>query len=145
MGYKSIGRQIQLAREQAGYNQEQLAAKIGCSQSTLSNYEKGKRRVYLAQLQKIAEVLHKPVDYFLQPEEYFGDDWDKQDDGHQIIDVHPHEVNKITHTPTLQKAAAVSVEEQTLLLSYRSLSEEEKKLALDFVIWLKNREVAKNG
>ncbi len=55
MGYKSIGKRLQMAREDAGYSQEQLAALIGCSQSTLSNYEKGKRRIYLAQLEKIAK------------------------------------------------------------------------------------------
>ena len=40
-------------------NQEQLAGILGCSQPTLSNYEKGKSRIYLAQLQKVADALNK--------------------------------------------------------------------------------------
>lgn len=66
MSYKKLGKRIQLAREDAGLNQEQLARMLGCSQPTLSNYEKGKSRVYLAQLQKLAELLNKPASYFLE-------------------------------------------------------------------------------
>ena len=46
MGYKEIGRKIQKAREEAGLNQEELAARIGLSQATLSNYELGKPLQY---------------------------------------------------------------------------------------------------
>lgn len=66
MGYKEIGKKLQMAREEAGLSQEQLASMLGCAQSTLSNYEKGKRRIYLAQLEQIAEVLGKPIEYFLE-------------------------------------------------------------------------------
>ena len=66
MGFKEIGKKIQQARESQGYSQEQLARMIGCSQSSLSNYEKGKRRLYLSQLEKIAEALKMPIDYFME-------------------------------------------------------------------------------
>lgn len=65
MGYKDIGRKIQKAREEAGLNQEELAARIGLSQATLSNYELGKRRLYLAQLEAISRELGRPLQYFL--------------------------------------------------------------------------------
>ncbi|MBC7106324.1 MAG: helix-turn-helix transcriptional regulator [Firmicutes bacterium] len=68
MGYKEIGRKIQRAREEAGLSQEELAARLGCSQSTLSNYELGKRRLYLAQLEAIGRALGKPIHYFLEDE-----------------------------------------------------------------------------
>ena len=67
MNYKEIGYRIQIAREEAGYNQKELAEKLGISQASLSNYEKGKRRVYYPQLQKIADILGRPIEYFLQP------------------------------------------------------------------------------
>lgn len=67
MNYKEIGFRIQFTREMLGLSQKELAQKLGVSQSTLSNYEKGKRRIYLAQLNEIAEALDKPADYFLQP------------------------------------------------------------------------------
>ncbi|MFZ5651773.1 MAG: helix-turn-helix domain-containing protein [Bacillota bacterium] len=114
MGYKSIGRQLQLAREEAGLSQEQLAARVGCSQSTLSNYEKGKRRIYLAQLERIAEVLQRPIDYFMQP-------------------------------PSEQESVAAgelgpdSTDIKAMLEALEKLSPVQRKLAVDFVIWLSQR------
>ena len=67
MGFKEIGSKIQQAREAKGYSQKQLARQVGCSQSALSNYEKGKRRLYLSQLEAIAEALNMPIDYFMEP------------------------------------------------------------------------------
>ncbi|MGE5423174.1 MAG: helix-turn-helix domain-containing protein [Ignavibacteriales bacterium] len=66
MGFKEIGIKIQQAREEKGMSQEHLARLMGCSQSALSNYEKGKRRLYLPQLEQLAEVLSKPIDYFME-------------------------------------------------------------------------------
>lgn len=66
MSFKDIGRKLQIAREEKGMSQEQLARALGCSQSALSNYEKGKRRLYLSQLERLAEILDKPLDYFVE-------------------------------------------------------------------------------
>jgi transcriptional regulator with XRE-family HTH domain len=66
MSFRDIGIKIQSAREEKGLSQEQLARLIGCSQSALSNYEKGKRRLYLSQLEKMAEILEKPLEYFVE-------------------------------------------------------------------------------
>lgn len=60
-----LGKRILVAREEKKMSQEQLANAIGCSQSALSNYEKGKRQIYLSQLEKVAETLEKPLNYFL--------------------------------------------------------------------------------
>lgn len=116
MGYKSIGKRIQLAREEAGLSQEQLSTKIGCSQSALSNYEKGKRRIYLAQLEKIAETLNKTIQFFLQP----------------------LEKNNFMHQPS------VSDTDPELLTLFQSLSPEGQKLLVNFAVWLKKREVGEN-
>jgi len=66
MGYSEIGRKIQQAREEAGLSQGGLAVRIGCTQSALSNYELGKRRLQLAKLEEIAQALRKPLNYFLK-------------------------------------------------------------------------------
>ena len=66
MSFKHIGLKIQLAREEKGLSQEQLARAMGCSQSALSNYEKGKRRLYLSQLEVLAQILNKPLEYFVE-------------------------------------------------------------------------------
>ncbi|MGD2065453.1 MAG: helix-turn-helix transcriptional regulator [Dehalococcoidia bacterium] len=63
----SIGTRIQQAREELGITQHDLAARLGCTQAALSNYELGKRRLYLANLERIASVLGKPLSYFTEP------------------------------------------------------------------------------
>lgn len=141
MSYKSIGRQLQLAREQAGWSQEQMAAKIGCSQSTLSNYEKGKRRIYLAQLEKIAEILNRPVEFFLRPAECMPA---PQDEGQ----AHVERGNGLTPAWAGLPGEGLPKDyagERALLEQYRSLSAEGKKLALCFMEWVKKREVEGNG
>jgi transcriptional regulator with XRE-family HTH domain len=45
-------------------SQDELAHAIGCSQSALSNYEKGKRHIYLEQLEKLSAVLNKTARLF---------------------------------------------------------------------------------
>lgn len=66
MNLKELGRKIQMAREENNMSQEELAQAIGCSQSALSNYEKGKRHIYLAQLERLSAALNKPLDYFVE-------------------------------------------------------------------------------
>jgi transcriptional regulator with XRE-family HTH domain len=66
MVYRSIGLRIQQAREELGLTQQELASRLGLTQAALSNYELGKRRLYLANLEQIAEVLGKPLSYFTE-------------------------------------------------------------------------------
>ena len=66
MLFREIGRKIQRAREEKGLTQGELAARLGCTQSALSNYELGKRKLNLDLLNEIAEVLNKPIDYFME-------------------------------------------------------------------------------
>ncbi len=66
--YKRIGSRIRQAREALGLSQEELARLVGCSPTAISYFETGARRVKIEDLQKLAEVLSKPIDYFLQEE-----------------------------------------------------------------------------
>lgn len=147
MSYKSIGRQLQLAREQAGYSQEQLAAKIGCSQSTLSNYEKGKRRIYLAQLENIAGLLNKPIEFFLRSSDCISTPQGEQQDKPGSCTPPRHEWHE-THTSAAirpESARLLNATEIELLEIYRSLSDEGQKLILNFIYWVQKRELAGNG
>jgi transcriptional regulator with XRE-family HTH domain len=65
MIYKNIGKKIQMAREEARLSQEELSSRLGYTQGALSNYELGKRRLYLANIEQIARELNKPLSYFL--------------------------------------------------------------------------------
>ncbi len=66
MVYRSIGMRIQEARQELGLTQQELASRLGLTQAALSNYELGKRRLYLANLEKIADVLGKPLSFFTE-------------------------------------------------------------------------------
>ncbi len=71
MGFKEIGKKIQSAREEKGMTQADLAEGLGISQAALSNYELGKRRLYLGQIQEVARLLGKSVNYFIAQEKWF--------------------------------------------------------------------------
>jgi transcriptional regulator with XRE-family HTH domain len=66
MVYRSIGIRIQEARQELGLTQQELASRLGLTQAALSNYELGKRRLYLTNLEQIAGVLGKPLSYFTE-------------------------------------------------------------------------------
>ena len=65
MGFKEIGRKIQKAREESGMTQVDLSRELGITQAALSNYELGKRRLYLHQIEQIASLLGKNLDFFI--------------------------------------------------------------------------------
>ncbi len=115
MAFKQIGRRLQTAREEAGFSQEQLATLMGCAQSTLSNYEKGKRRLYLTQLEKIAEILDKPIEYFIENQE---------------------KAEKSTEAGGLN---GIEPELLQIINSLYSLPQERRRSVIDFINWQKNR------
>ena len=49
--------------------QAELADKLGITQAALSNYELGKRRLYLHQIQDIAGLLGRGLRFFISQEE----------------------------------------------------------------------------
>ena len=65
MGFKEIGRKIQQAREEKGLTQVELSLALGITQAALSNYELGKRRLYHHQIESIAKILGKDLEYFI--------------------------------------------------------------------------------
>ncbi len=114
MNYKEIGYRIQIAREEAGYNQKELSEILGISQASLSNYEKGKRRVYYPQLQAIADTLGRPLDYFMRPIE-----------GNTLTTNYnsPDEFGEILE----------------LLIELKDLPREDRKSVIDYIKWLKSK------
>lgn len=118
MGTKDIGRKLQQAREDAGLSQEQLAGMLGCAQSTLSNYEKGKRRLYLTQLENIAEILNKPIEYFLESDNesprrlaQLGESWSEEPELLQIVN------------------------------ALYDLPREQRRMVMDYIIWQRSKQV----
>jgi len=112
MAYREMGRRIQLAREQAGLSQAELAAKLGCTQSALSNYELGKRRIHLGMLEQIAQLLKKPLCSFFE-----------------------------TSTDSYLQDQALLLEDPRLreiLLHAAELPAEDKERVLEFIKWRKS-------
>jgi transcriptional regulator with XRE-family HTH domain len=112
MIYKNIGKMIQKAREEAGLSQEELSSRLGYTQAALSNYELGKRRLYLANIEQIAKELNKPLNYFLE------DTAEVVKDGQE-------------------KAQDETISEINKLLS--ELPPEERKNILEYIQWRKER------
>jgi len=113
MVYRSIGARIQQVREELGLTQEEMAAKLGCTQEALSNYELGKRRLYLSNLEQIANILGKPLSYFMESPTSSG----KDDFSHLLAE------------PQLRD----------ILLAAAALSAEERKLVLDYINWRRSQ------
>lgn len=115
MKYREIGYRIAIAREEAGLNQKELAEMLGISQATLSNYEKGKRRIYLPQLQRIAEAVGRPLEYFLQP----------------IDPVDPPGLS----APTQNEMAELL----QIMAELSDLPRPDRKSVIDYIRWLKSK------
>jgi transcriptional regulator with XRE-family HTH domain len=112
--YREIGSRIQQAREEMGLTQEELAARLGCTQSALSNYELGKRRLYLNMLNEIAVILNRPLDYFTDAPTATGNE---------------SAVDRLVGDPQLREILTTAAE----------LPAKERQLVLDFINWRKNQ------
>jgi len=112
MIYKDIGKKIQKAREEAGLSQDEMASRLGVTQAALSNYELGKRRLYLANIEQIAVLLNKPLSYFLDEPAPEG----KSDIRHKTDETISEIVELLAEMP-----------------------DEEKKYLRDFLMWRRDR------
>ncbi len=60
-----MARRVLEAREAQGLTQAQLAERVPCNAQTVSNWETGRRQPRYADLARLAEVLSRPVSWFL--------------------------------------------------------------------------------
>ena len=60
-----VGQRIAKAREFLGLTQAVIADKLGLARTTQVAIEQGRRPVSVAELYRYAEVLSRPLDYFL--------------------------------------------------------------------------------
>jgi repressor LexA len=63
--YINIGSKIKKARIDRGFSQHELGASLGLSATAINYYEKGKRKISIEDIYRLAAVLKKPVSYFL--------------------------------------------------------------------------------
>lgn len=69
---KSIGNRIREARKLRGRTQSDLAEALGKTAGAISQLEQGNVQVSVIELNKIANYLNKPIEFFFG-EEYFGE------------------------------------------------------------------------
>ena len=62
---EAVGQRIAKAREFLGLTQAVVAEKLGLARTTQVAIEQGRRPVSVAELYRYAEVLSRPLDYFL--------------------------------------------------------------------------------
>lgn len=63
-----VGDRLRIARNAIGYTLEKTAAETGIGQSSLSEFENGKREPRFSQLSRLAELYRRSVDFFLSNE-----------------------------------------------------------------------------
>ena len=63
--YQELLGRLRAARLEAGLTQEEVAGRLGRSQTFVSRSETGERRVDVIELQAFAVIYHKPISYFL--------------------------------------------------------------------------------
>lgn len=64
MHNENIAKKIKTLRKTRGLTQEQLAEKLGVQRATISNYEIGRRSPHIKELERIADILGVPLEYF---------------------------------------------------------------------------------
>ena len=64
--YRTVTRLLREARESAGITQVELADKLGQSQSFVSKYERGERRLDIIQLRTVCQTLGMKLADFVE-------------------------------------------------------------------------------
>lgn len=100
--YQAIGEKIRKAREAIGISQEELGKRLGFSGVAISHYEKGRSKIAIDDLRRIAEITGKPMAYFL------GEDYEKlsPEVEERIIQQKIAPLLKVKYIPVLGKVAA---------------------------------------
>lgn len=64
--HNAIVERLKTARIDAGLAQQEVAEKLGKTQSYVSKIESGQRRFDVLQLKEFAKLYKKPLDYFVK-------------------------------------------------------------------------------
>lgn len=67
--YAGIGARIKRARAERCLSQYELGAMLGLTATAINYYEKGKRKIGIEDLHRLAKILAKPVAYFLSDQD----------------------------------------------------------------------------
>ncbi|BAF59652.1 SOS-response transcriptional repressors [Pelotomaculum thermopropionicum SI] len=103
--YFKIGARIKKAREEKYLTQAELGVKLGVSATAINYYEKGKRKIGIDDLYRMANALGKPLEYFLGRDVGSVGRGDKQPSGSNRENIN-NTFNDMTGIPVLGTVSA---------------------------------------
>lgn len=71
----ALGARLREAREYLGFRQGEVARSLGIARTALSNIERGTRGVDALELKKLADLYHRPTQYFIGEKAATADSW----------------------------------------------------------------------
>lgn len=143
-----LGKQIKKARKSKGLSQEQLAKQVGISRMMISRYEISSSVIPVEKLQKIAEILEKPISYFFgeEPKPDSQKVWNEaqkyldlfKDKVGGNLDISPREMLAFSLGPNANKEQAVE-EAKTIMKNWYIANNLEKSTNKSFEEWWENK------
>lgn len=66
-GWLEVGARVAEARKARGYSQDKLAGALGLDRTAVTKIESGRRQISSLELVRLAEVLSRPIQWFVSP------------------------------------------------------------------------------
>lgn len=97
--HRILGVLLRKARTKVRMSQQDLAEVMGCSDSTISDYELGRHPIPLADLEVLAQTLKLRMDYFLEGQNGPIGEWQRQQAIFRAIQELPVEMQEFVSKP----------------------------------------------
>jgi len=143
-----IGKQIKKARKGKNLSQSVLADKVGISRMMISRYEISYSDVPVEKLQKIADILDKPISYFFgeEPKQDSQTTWDEakkyldlfKDKVGGDLDLSPKEMLAFSLGPNTDKDKAIE-EAKTMMKNWYIANNLQESTNKSFEAWWENK------
>ncbi len=112
--HRIVGALLRQARLDADITQKELAQVLGCSPARISSYEYGERPIPLAELEVLAEVLERPLEYFLDERSGPVGQWEKEQEAYHAFLELPEEVREFITKPINRSYLEVAIKLSTM-------------------------------
>jgi transcriptional regulator with XRE-family HTH domain len=107
--HRIVGALLRQARLETDVSRKELADVLGCSPSTITSYEFGRRPVPLSELELLAQRLRLPLEFFLDEQEGPVGEWNRQQEAFARFCELPREMQEFVANPTHVKYLEVAV------------------------------------
>jgi transcriptional regulator with XRE-family HTH domain len=100
--HRMVGVLLRQARTEADMSQQDLADVLNCSDSSISDYEHGRRPIPLAELEVVAQTFKRRMDYFLEGNDGPISEWQRQQAISRAVQELPEEMQEFVSKPINQ-------------------------------------------